>query len=56
METGGKRYDLYGNLQTTGERVKLVCEMEGVRTFANVVISGNAIHLFTAVSVLVFCY
>ena len=51
VDVNGNKYKVSGELdKTNGSKVLLKCDVEGVKTTANVVLNGDSLHLFTAVS------
>ena len=50
MKVGDNRYVVTGSLYETGDKNKLTCTINGVRSSANVVHNGDSLHIFTSVS------
>ena len=50
MVVNGNRYMVTGSLYETGDKNKLTCTINGVRSSANVVHNGDSLHIFSSVS------
>ena len=50
MVVNDNRYMVTGSLYETGDKNKLTCTINGVRSSANVVHNGDSLHIFSSVS------
>lgn len=51
VDVNGNKYRVSGELDKSNpSKTVLKCDVDGVKTSANVVLNGDSLHLFTAVS------
>ena len=50
IDINGDEFLVEGVMQNTGDKNILVCSINGVQSKANVILNGDSLHVFTAVS------
>ena len=56
MIVGGETLHVTAGLADSGDKTRLTCNINGVKTSANIVQHGDSLHVFTAVSKLIARY
>ncbi len=51
MSVGGQTLHVTAGLADSGEKTRLTCNINGVKSSANIVQNGDSLHVFTAVSI-----
>ena len=47
---GDKKYVVVGDLTKVDDKTMMNCDIDGVKSSANVLLNGDSLHVFTAVS------